>query len=51
VDGTLLPKLNATEFNSMPMGWQADPTGNRLPSAQVPLLTPRREIKVDFRTH
>ena len=50
VDGKILPKLTAADFNSMPAGWVPDPAGNRLvirlPLAQAP--TPTREIEVDF---
>jgi len=50
VDGKILPKLTAAQFNSMPAGWEPDPAGHRLviqlPLAQAP--TPTREIEVDF---
>jgi hypothetical protein len=52
VDGKVLPKLTATEFNLMPAGWEADLAGNRLvirlPSAQARQNRPTREIEVDF---
>jgi alpha-glucosidase (family GH31 glycosyl hydrolase) len=51
VDGKLLTKLTATKFNSMPTGWKADPSGNRLIirlSAQAPPPALRREIEVEF---
>jgi alpha-glucosidase (family GH31 glycosyl hydrolase) len=51
VDGKVLTKLTAAEFNSMPTGWKADPSGNRLIirlSAQAPPPALRREIEVEF---
>jgi len=50
VDGKVLRKLTAADFNSTPAGWEPDPAGNRLvirlPLAQGP--TSAREIGVDF---
>jgi alpha-glucosidase (family GH31 glycosyl hydrolase) len=50
VDGKILPKLAAADFNSMPAGWEPDPAGNRLvirlPLAQAP--TPTKRIEVAF---
>ena len=50
VDGKILPKLTAADFNAMPAGWEPDPAGNRLvirlPLAQAPTAT--RKIEVDF---
>jgi alpha-D-xyloside xylohydrolase len=52
LDGKVLPKLTATEFGSMPAGWEADLTGNRLvirlPSRPVEPGEPTAEIEVDF---
>ena len=52
VDGTVLPKLTAAEFNFAVPGWKPDTRGNRLVirlSTQAPSRTPRTEIEVDFR--
>jgi alpha-glucosidase (family GH31 glycosyl hydrolase) len=50
VDGKVLPMLTAADFNSMPVGWEPDPGGNRLVIrlrfAQAP--TQARKIEVDF---
>ena len=51
--GKVLPKLTAAEFDSMPLGWKADPTGNRMVihlSAQATPQPPRREIEQRGRT-
>jgi len=51
LDGKVLPKLMASDFNSMPAGWEADPSGNRLvirlPSRQVEQSQLTSEIEVD----
>ena len=50
VDGKILPKLTAGDFNSTPAGWEPDRAGNRLvirlPLGQAPTST--RKIEVDF---
>ena len=49
VDGAVLPKLTATESDSMPTGWKADATSNRLViRLSAPAPSPRREIEVDL---
>ncbi len=52
VDGAVLPRLTAANVESMPIGWVADPTGNRvvihLPSRQVEHGEPIMEVDVDF---
>ena len=50
VDDQVLPKLSATEYDSLPAGWEADLAGNRLvihlPSPQTPPPASRRVIEV-----
>jgi alpha-glucosidase (family GH31 glycosyl hydrolase) len=52
LDGKVLPKLMAADFSSMPTGWEADESGNRLviplPSRRVERSQPTTEIEVDF---
>jgi len=52
LDGKVLPKLTATEFSSMPTGWETDLADNRLvirlPSRQIEQSEPTTEIEIDF---
>jgi len=52
VDGKVLPKLTAAESGSMPTGWAADLTRNRLiihlPSRPIEQSEPTTEIEVGF---
>ena len=52
VDGRLLPKVTDADPGSMPIGWKADPAGNRLlirlPSRQVEHSERITEIEVNF---
>lgn len=56
MDGKILPQVTSGDFSSMPMGWKADPAGNRLvirlPLRQIPHSQMTAEIRVEFnQTH
>ena len=52
VDGVDLPRVATTNFDSMPIGWTTDPTGNRLviylPSRHVENSAPVMEVNVNL---
>lgn len=54
VDGNAFPKTTTANLESMPIGWAADSTNNRLvihlPSRQIEHSEPITDIEVDFNT-